>query len=217
MNPSDFITLLDILKFSAGNECEDMGVFATAKTHISSFFRNYLLRVARFDIIVAELFGQSLAPPPTTIENFEHLKAGQIVNKPWGVVFKGLSSDNETMVTKFFEIDFLGRFPSESIKQVLSLVNNCFVNTLQEKKLLRDHLNWWLTVSLKPRSELNQKKTPKSEDSEVLRMEDPKTSQTVNLSFVCTRIVQYVLHEPSILLASTLIGYSLIKLYYWYH
>ncbi|KAI3496690.1 hypothetical protein L1887_39061 [Cichorium endivia] len=146
MNPSDFISLLDILKFSVGNECEDMGVFALAKAHISSFFRNYLLRIARFDITVAYLFGQSLAPPPTTIENFEHLKAGQIVDKPWGVVFKGLSSDSE--------------------------------------------------------------KTPKSEDSEVLCMEDPKTSQPV-LSFVCTRIVQYVVHESSILLASTLIGYSL--------
>ncbi|KAI3494510.1 hypothetical protein L1887_40759 [Cichorium endivia] len=146
MNPSDFISLLDILKNSAGNEYEDMGVFATAKTHIASFFRNYLLRLARVDITVAELFGQSLAPPPTTIENFEHLNAGKIVAKPWGLVFKGLSSDNETLVTKFFEIDFLGRFPTESIRQVLTLVNNCYVNTWQEKKLLREHLNWWLTV-----------------------------------------------------------------------
>ncbi|KAI3767968.1 hypothetical protein L2E82_18397 [Cichorium intybus] len=90
MNPSDFISLLDILKFSAGKE--------------------------------------------------------QIVDKPWGVVFKGLSHDNETMVTKFFDIDFMGRFPTESVKQVLALVNNCFVNTWQEKKKLREHLNWWLTV-----------------------------------------------------------------------
>ncbi|KAI3523731.1 hypothetical protein L1887_02082 [Cichorium endivia] len=42
-----------------------------------------------------------------------------------------------------------------------------------------------------------------------LAIMDGITSQPVNLSFVCTRIVQYVLHEPSILLASTLIGYSL--------
>ncbi|KAI3503740.1 hypothetical protein L1887_32189 [Cichorium endivia] len=137
-----------------------MGVFATAKTHIASFFRNYLLRLARVDITVAELFGQSLAPPPTTIENFEHLKAGKIVVKPWGVVFKGLSSDNETLVTKFFEIDFLGRFPTESIRQVLTLVNNCFVNTWQDKKLLREHLNWWLTVSAQL-SEVLKPKAPK--------------------------------------------------------
>ncbi|KAI3516673.1 hypothetical protein L1887_15613 [Cichorium endivia] len=146
MNPSDIISLLDILRNSAGNECKDMGVFATAKQHVASFFRNYLQRLARVDITVAELFGQSLAPPPTTIENFEDLKAGQIVPKPWGVVFKGLSNNSETMITKFFEIDFLGRFPLESIRQVLTLVNNCFVNTWQEKKVLREHLNWWLTV-----------------------------------------------------------------------
>ncbi|KAI3505658.1 hypothetical protein L1887_27798 [Cichorium endivia] len=146
MNPSDIISLLNILRNSAGNECEDMGVFASAKLHIASFFRNYLQRLARVDITVAALFNQSLAPPPTTIENFEDLKAGQIVPKPWGVIFKGLSNDSETLVTKFFEMDFLGRYPSESIKQVLALVNNCFVNTWQEKKVLREHLNWWLTV-----------------------------------------------------------------------
>ncbi|KAI3518362.1 hypothetical protein L1887_07006 [Cichorium endivia] len=159
MNPSDIISLLDILRNSAGNECEDMGVFATAKLHIASFFRNYLQRLARVDITVAELFAQSLAPPPTTIENFEDLKAGQIVPK-WGVVFKGLSNDSETLVTKFFEMDFLGRFPTESIRQVLTLVNNCFVNTWQEKKVLREHLNCWLTVRYTSKQAFNKHLKP---------------------------------------------------------
>ncbi|KAI3510833.1 hypothetical protein L1887_17970 [Cichorium endivia] len=160
MNPSDIISLLNILRNSSGNECEDMGVFASAKQHLASFFRNYLQRLARVDITVAALFNQSLAPPPTTIENFEDLKAGQIVPKPWGVVFKGLSNDSETLVTKFFEIDFLGRYPSESIKQVLALVNNCFVNTWQEKKVLREHLNWWLTVRYTLKQAFNKHLAP---------------------------------------------------------
>ncbi|KAI3515845.1 hypothetical protein L1887_14750 [Cichorium endivia] len=146
INPNDFIVLLDMLKHSARNEAESVSVFTDAKNHIFSFFKNYMLRFAKFDITVAKLFGQSLAPPPTTIGNFGHLKAGQIVDKPCGVIFKGLSSDSETMVTKFFEIDYGGLYPSESIQQVLGLVNNCFVNTADEKKKVKDYLNWWLQL-----------------------------------------------------------------------
>ncbi|KAI3739303.1 hypothetical protein L2E82_29706 [Cichorium intybus] len=116
MNPHDFIVLLDLLKYSSRNEAKSISVFTDA-------FKPYLL-------LLQEL----------------HDEIGQVVNKPWGVVFKGLSSDSETMVTKFFEIDYKGLYPSKSIEQVLAHVNNCFVNTAEEKKKVKEYLNWWLQV-----------------------------------------------------------------------
>lgn len=79
MNPTDLIVLLDIMSASAGHEGETITSFRSVKAHVLSFLKNYMLRFTKFDIEIADLFGQSLAPPPCTNENFDHYKQGQIV------------------------------------------------------------------------------------------------------------------------------------------
>ncbi|KAI3778967.1 hypothetical protein L2E82_08357 [Cichorium intybus] len=117
MNPMDFIQILQLLR---GGEAAQAGlpVFAV-NSH-------------------------------TTIEHSSHCGSkhnqnGEIIDEPYGVVFKGLRNETEVMI-KFFEIDYLGLHPSSFISGMISHVNAFPVNSKEKKKKFMDHMHWYLAV-----------------------------------------------------------------------
>ncbi|KAI3679592.1 hypothetical protein L2E82_51130 [Cichorium intybus] len=143
MNPMDFIQILDLLQRNDAAHAAMSVVMI--KNHILGFLNNYLLRFAKHDIELCSYYKQLVNTPPVVVRNISRFKNGEILDEPYGVVFKGLRNENEVMI-KFFEIDYLGLHPSSFILGMIPHVNACHVNSEEKKKKFMDYMNWYLAV-----------------------------------------------------------------------
>ncbi|KAI3691477.1 hypothetical protein L2E82_49838 [Cichorium intybus] len=64
-------------------------------------------------------------------------------SRAYGVVLKGLKNDNE-IVTKIFEVDYKGLYPSALINNMITAVNTCQASPYEEKKKFMEHMAWWM-------------------------------------------------------------------------
>ncbi|KAI3708921.1 hypothetical protein L2E82_38497 [Cichorium intybus] len=143
MNPMEFIQILDLLRSGEAAQA-GLPVFAV-NNHIMGFLNNYLMRFAKHDIELCSYYRQPLNTPPIVVRNITRFKNGEILDEPYGVVFKGLRNETEVMI-KFFEIDYLGLHPSSFISGMISHVNACDANSEEKKKKFMDHMNWYLAM-----------------------------------------------------------------------
>ncbi|KAI3790817.1 hypothetical protein L2E82_04158 [Cichorium intybus] len=143
MNPMDFIQILDLLQSGEAAQA-GLPVFAV-NSHVMGFLNNYLMRFAKHDIELCSYYRQPLNTPPIVVRNITRFKNGEIIDEPYGVVFKGLRNDTEVMI-KFFQIDYLGLHPSSFIYGMISHVNACPVNSEEKKKKFMDHMSWYLAM-----------------------------------------------------------------------
>ncbi|KAI3708623.1 hypothetical protein L2E82_37928 [Cichorium intybus] len=143
MNPMDFIQILDLLR--SGEAAHAAMSAITIKNHLLGFLNNYLLRFAKQDLELCSYYRQPLNTPPVVVRNIARFKNGDILEEPYGVVFKGLRNETEVTI-KFFEIDYIGLHPSSFITGMISHVNACHSNTTEKKKKFIDHMNWYLAV-----------------------------------------------------------------------
>ncbi|KAI3708821.1 hypothetical protein L2E82_38300 [Cichorium intybus] len=143
MNPMDFIQILDLLRSgeAAHAAMSDLAI----KNHILGFLNNYLLRFAKQDLELCSYYRQPLNTPPVVVRNIARFKNGEILDEPYGVVFKGLRNETEVTI-KFFEIYYIGLHPSSFISGMISRVNACHANSTEKKKNFIDHMNWYLRV-----------------------------------------------------------------------
>ncbi|KAI3499751.1 hypothetical protein L1887_35560 [Cichorium endivia] len=122
MNPMDFIQILDLLRSSEAAHAAMSAL--TIKNHILGFLNNYLLRFAKHDLELCSYYRQPLNTPPVVVRNIARFKNGEILDEPYGVVFKGLRNETEVTI-KLFEIDYIGLHPSSFISGMISHVNAC--------------------------------------------------------------------------------------------
>ncbi|KAI3782314.1 hypothetical protein L2E82_12356 [Cichorium intybus] len=143
MNPMDFIQILDLLR-TGGPAHAEMSTFPI-KNHLLGFLNNFLLRFAKHDLELCSFYRQPLNTPPVVVRNIARFKNGEILDEPYGVVFKGLRNETEVTI-KFFEVDNIGLHPSPFISGMISHVNACHANSTEKKKKFIDHMNWYLAV-----------------------------------------------------------------------
>ncbi|KAI3739795.1 hypothetical protein L2E82_30207 [Cichorium intybus] len=143
MNPMDFIHILDLLRSSEAAYAA-MSTF-TIKNHILGFLNNYLMRFAKHDMELCSYYRQPLNTPPIVVRKIARFKNREIIDEPYGVVFKGLRNETEVTI-KFFEIDYIGLHPSTFISGIISHVNACHANSTEKKKKFMDHMNWYLAI-----------------------------------------------------------------------
>ncbi|KAI3503846.1 hypothetical protein L1887_32300 [Cichorium endivia] len=96
MNPMDFIQLLDLMNRN------DTGLAAMSnvavKNHLLGFLNNFLLRFAKHDLVLSSYYKHTLNTPPVVVRNISRFKNGEILDEPYGVVFKGLRNETEVMI-----------------------------------------------------------------------------------------------------------------------
>ncbi|KAI3778994.1 hypothetical protein L2E82_08399 [Cichorium intybus] len=143
MNPMDFIQILDLLRSSEAAHAAMSAL--TIKNYILGFLNNYLLRFAKHDLELCSYYRQPLNTPSIVVWNIARFKNGEILDEPYGVVFKGLRNETEVTI-KFFETDYIGLHPSSFISGMISHVNACHANSTEKKKKFMDHMNWYLAV-----------------------------------------------------------------------
>ncbi|KAI3680398.1 hypothetical protein L2E82_50385 [Cichorium intybus] len=143
MNQMDFIQILELLR---SGEAAQAGLTVIAvSSHIMGFLNNYLMRFAKHDIELCSFYRQPLNTPPIVVRNITRFKNGEIIDEPYGVVFKGLRNETEVMI-KFFQIDYLGLHPSSFISGMISHLNASSVNSKEKKNKFMDHMNWYLAI-----------------------------------------------------------------------
>ncbi|KAI3780166.1 hypothetical protein L2E82_10126 [Cichorium intybus] len=145
MNPIDFIELLESMRNQPVHATESLFEFNMAKNHLMGFLNNYLLRFAKNNMELCSYYQQPLGTPPITVLNISKFKNGEILDEPYGVVFKGPRNETEVTV-KFFEVDYIDLHPSSFISSIKHHVNPCPANSYEKKKRFIDHMSWWLVV-----------------------------------------------------------------------
>ncbi|KAI3505846.1 hypothetical protein L1887_28146 [Cichorium endivia] len=146
VNSNDFVVLVE--KFYNKNQARISQQISLSRGQrmIGRFMGSYLRNFSHYNYEIAKLFKQSVPAADRELPGLNKISDGKILQKPWGVVYKGRLTKKGALKKLFFDMDEKEKYPSTMLEGMIARVTVNNENSEDAKLELCTHLKWWLQV-----------------------------------------------------------------------